>query len=69
MFDISNAFRPEEIAYFVPPPPAFKMDTRSGTSSQILHTADVFVQQDGRMYITDFNAGLYILQCEQSDRS
>jgi hypothetical protein len=69
MFDISNAFRPEEIAYFVPPPPAFKMDTRAGTSSQILHTADVFVQQDGRMYITDFNAGLYILQCEQSSRS
>ena len=64
VFDISNAFRPQEIAYFVPPPPAFKMDTRPGTSSSVLHSVDLFVQPDGLLYMTDFNAGLYILEWE-----
>ncbi len=64
IFDISNAFRPEEIAYFVPPPPQFRMDGRPGTSSQILHSVDVFVQADGRLYVTDMNGGLHILEWE-----
>jgi hypothetical protein len=29
-----------------------------------LHSADVYVQPDGLMYMTDFNAGLYIMQWE-----
>ncbi|MEJ0011741.1 MAG: hypothetical protein WDM94_03755 [Bauldia sp.] len=62
VFDIRNQFRPEEIAYFVPPPPARSMDPRPGTSKAILHTCDVYVQPNGLMYITDFNAGLYILE-------
>ena len=62
VFDIRNQFRPEEIAYFVPPPPARSMDPRPGTSKAILHTCDVYVQPNGLMYVTDFNAGLYILE-------
>jgi hypothetical protein len=62
VFDIRNPFRPEEIAYFVPPPPARAMDSRPDTSKAILHTCDVYVQPNGLMYITDFNAGLYILE-------
>jgi hypothetical protein len=28
----------------------------------VLHSADVFVQPDGMMYMTDFNARLYIME-------
>ena len=28
----------------------------------MLHSAHVFVQPDGMMYMTDFNAGLYIME-------
>jgi hypothetical protein len=28
----------------------------------VRHTSDVFVSQDGLIYITDYDAGLYILQ-------
>ena len=44
---------------------------RSATSSaecprhgraKVRHTADVFVAQDGLIYVTDYDAGLYILQ-------
>ena len=62
IFDIRNPFRPEEVGYFVPPPPARSMDPRPGTSKTILHTADLYVQPDGVIYITDFNAGLYIVE-------
>ncbi len=62
IFDIRNPFRPEEIGYFVPPPPARSMDPRPGTSKAILHTCDVYVQPNGLVYITDFNAGLYVLE-------
>ena len=30
--------------------------------AKIRHTADVFVSQDGLIYATDYDAGLYILQ-------
>jgi hypothetical protein len=29
---------------------------------KVLHSVDVYVQPDGRLYMTDFNAGLYIMQ-------
>lgn len=61
IFDIASPFQPVEVAYYVPRPPERRLDTRPGTSS-VLHTIDVFVQPDGRMYITDANAGLYVLE-------
>jgi hypothetical protein len=61
IFDLANPFRPEEVAYFVPPPPARMIDPRPDMKT-VLHSADVYVQPDGRLYLTDFNAGLYILE-------
>ena len=37
------------------------LDTRPARH-RVIHTCDVYVQPDGLMYITDFNAGLYILR-------
>jgi hypothetical protein len=61
VFDISNQFRPEETGYFVPGPPEKMFDTRPGRPA-VAHTADVFVDPNGVMYVTDWNVGLYILQ-------
>jgi hypothetical protein len=61
VFDISNQFRPEEIGYFVPPPPTQWLDHRPGMK-HVIHSCDVFVKDDGLMFVTDLNAGLYILQ-------
>jgi hypothetical protein len=61
VFDIANPFEPREKGYFVPPPPEHLIDTRPG-SVRVIQSCDVFVDRDGRMYVTDTNAGLYILQ-------
>lgn len=61
VFDIANPFRPEEIGYFVPPQPAKWMEPLRGRA-KMRHTADLFVAEDGLMYVTDYDAGLYILQ-------
>lgn len=63
VFDIANAFAPREVAYFVPPPPERLMDTRPG-ATPVIQSCDVFVDPQGVMYLTDTNAGLYILQYE-----
>ncbi len=61
VFDIRNQFQPQEIGYFVPSEPEQWLDTRPDRH-RVTHTCDVNVQEDGLMYITDYNAGLYILQ-------
>jgi hypothetical protein len=61
VFTIKNPFRPEEVAYFVPPPPARMFDTRPNRP-RVIQSCDVFVDREGMMYVTDYNAGLYILQ-------
>ena len=61
VFDIKNPFRPEEVAYFVPPPPERMFDTRPGRA-RVIQSCDVFVEREGLMYVTDYNAGLYILE-------
>ncbi len=65
VFDIANAFAPREVAYFVPPAPERLMDTRPD-AAKVVQSCDVFVSPDGVMYLTDPNAGLYILQYEGS---
>jgi hypothetical protein len=62
IFDIRNPFRPEETGYFVPLPPARSMDSRPSATKTILHTADLYVQSDGVIYLTDFNGGLTIVE-------
>ncbi len=52
---------PQEIGYFVPPQPTTWAEPMRGRA-KIRHTADLFVAQDGLIYVTDYDAGLYILQ-------
>ncbi|HEY6832701.1 MAG TPA: hypothetical protein VI251_09430 [Pseudolabrys sp.] len=63
VFDIGNAFEPREVAYYVPPPPERLVDFRPNTA-KVIQSCDVFVDTNGIMYLTDTNAGLYILQYE-----
>jgi hypothetical protein len=61
VFDIADPYRPTQIGYFVPPQPTKWMEPMRGRA-KIRHTADVFVAEDGLIYLTDYDAGLYILQ-------
>ena len=54
VFDTSDPFRPEEVAYFVPPVP-------EGAPSNGVN--DVYVDENGIMYVVDrLKGGLYILE-------
>ncbi len=61
--NISNAFEPKEVGYFVPPAPEKIVDQRPNPA-KVIQSCDVFVDKDGLMFLTDTNAGLYILQYE-----
>ena len=63
VFDIGNAFAPREIAYWVPPAPGRMIDPRPNVTLAA-KTADVYVTPDGLMYVSDWNAGLNVLQYE-----
>lgn len=64
VYDIRDPFRPKEIAALVPPAPEKIFDVRPDMP-KIVDTTDVFVAEDGLIYITDFNAGLYILEMDE----
>jgi hypothetical protein len=62
VFDTRNLLRPEEVGYYVP---SGDIDTWVDTRPdrpRVAHSADVFVDAQGIMYVTDFNAGLHILE-------
>jgi hypothetical protein len=61
VFDIRDAFRPEEVAAFVPPVPNRLVDPRPNRRN-VIQSCDVLVTADGLVYSTDFNGGLYILE-------
>lgn len=61
VYDISNKFRPIEVAACVPPAPAKLVDPRPNRP-RVLHSADVFVDRNGICYCTDFSAGLYTIE-------
>jgi hypothetical protein len=61
VFDIRNAFRPTEVAAFVPPTPELLVDGRLNRA-KVIQTCDVLVTRDGVIYTTDFNGGMYILE-------
>ena len=50
----------------MPPTPAKLIDPRPNVALAA-KTADVYVQPDGLMYVTDWNAGLHVLQYEGND--
>ena len=61
VFDISNAYEPKEIGALVPPEPVKLMDTRPNRA-KVIQTSDIFVDRNELMYVTDTNAGLYIME-------
>jgi hypothetical protein len=61
--DIHNPFRPEELAAFVPPAPNRLMDHRPDRP-RIIQSCDVSVSAEGLVYANDYNAGLFILECQ-----
>lgn len=63
VYDISNPFRPEEVAACVPPAPNKLMDYRPNRPL-VVDTTDVYVDKQGLIYTTDMNAGLYIMEMD-----
>ena len=63
VFDIKDAFAPKEVAWWAPPAPKKMIDPRPKVTLAA-KTADLFVMPDGLMYVTDWNAGLNVLQYE-----
>jgi hypothetical protein len=61
VFDIRDQYHPVEVGAMVPPAPAHLVDPRPNRP-RVLHSADVFVDKNGIVYCTDFNAGLYIME-------
>ena len=65
VFDLADPFAPREVGAFVPPAPERLYDTRPDRP-RVIQSCDVFVDRDAVMYLTDYNAGLYVLQYEPS---
>jgi hypothetical protein len=63
VFDIRDAFAPKEIASWVPPVPRRLIDPRPNVALAA-KSADIYVMTDGLMYVSDWNAGLNVLQYE-----
>jgi hypothetical protein len=63
VFDIRDAFAPKEIASWVPPTPKKLIDPRPNVALAA-KSADIFVTKDGLIYVSDWNAGLNVLQFE-----
>jgi len=61
VFDITDAAKPAEVAYFVPEAPAAGKDT--------IQMNDIHVTADGLIYSTDrFGGGLYIFEMDRNGR-
>ena len=63
VFDISDQYRPAEVGALVPAKPARLIDTRPNRAC-VVQSTDVFVDRNGIVYCTDYNAGLYTMQYE-----
>jgi hypothetical protein len=63
VYDISNAYAPREIGAWVPPAPRTMFDVRPNRP-RVIQSADVYVEPDGVVYLTDYNAGFYVLRFE-----
>jgi hypothetical protein len=61
VFDIRNAFAPKEIASWVPPAPSRLIDPRPNIALAA-QTCDNYVTPDGIIYVSDWNAGLHVLE-------
>jgi hypothetical protein len=63
VFDIKDAFAPKEIASWIPPAPGRLIDPRPNIALAA-KTCDAYVTPEGLMYVSDWNAGMHVLQYE-----
>ena len=63
VFDLRDAFAPREIAYWVPPAPRRLIDPRPNVAVAA-KTCDAYVTPEGLMYVSDWNAGMHVLEFE-----
>jgi hypothetical protein len=61
VFNVKDAFAPKEVAYWVPPVPAKLIDPRPNIALAA-QTCDAYVSKDGIIYLSDWNAGLHVLE-------
>jgi len=61
VFDIKNQYAPKEIAHWVPPTPRKLIDPRPNVALDA-KTADLYVLPNGLMFVSDWNAGLNVLE-------
>ena len=61
VFDIRDPFHPAEVGAQVPPQPSRLVDHRPNRA-RVVQSTDVFVDRNGLVYCTDYNAGLYIME-------
>jgi len=60
-FDLSDPYRPTETGALVPGAPTKLIDRRPGRP-KVIQLADVFADKEGLLYVTDYNAGLFIIE-------
>ena len=61
LFDIRDQYRPVEVGALVPPAPRRLVDHRPNRAC-VIQSTDVFVDRNGIVYCTDYNAGLYTME-------
>jgi hypothetical protein len=61
VFDIRNAYQPREVAALVPAAPTQIIDPRPDRA-RVIQSCDIFVDAQGLAYVTDYNAGLSIIE-------
>ncbi|HTF51494.1 MAG TPA: hypothetical protein VK735_28960 [Pseudonocardia sp.] len=61
VYDISNAYVPRGIGAWVPPALRTMFDVHPNRP-QVIQSADVYVEPHGVVYLTEYNAGFYVLQ-------
>jgi hypothetical protein len=59
--DITDPYRPKEVGALVPAAPDDLVDPRPNRP-RVIQTADVTVTTDGVVFLTDYNAGLYVAE-------
>lgn len=61
VFDIRNQFEPKEIASWVPPVPKKLIDPRPNVAVAA-QACDAYVAPNGLVYLSDWNAGMHVLE-------